>query len=167
MTCPDCQTTISARHFDPEYEWYECPACHGCFTPPELGVGSAPAKPQEARSDAKIKKSLSGKGLVAKGKLRRTEIADDEAALAEFEKKMFTPTARQEGPKRHRDEVSTKEVVNIMADELVAIYDEEHTTLSYANAQDKALILWRELHFHGNVPAREKSMTVGLCSDHE
>ena len=148
MKCPECGKKITEKHYDADYEWYECPKCEGCFTKAEL----APAKKSNAPK--------------AKGK-RRTEILDAEAeALAEYEKEQMVPTVKQTDATHHRDEIRTKEVVNIMADEIQEIYHEFGFTIDEVNAQDKALILWRDAKLYAHAGARESEVEHALCGDH-
>ena len=157
MKCLQCGATITKKHWDEEYEWYECPKCEGCFTYEEIKEESTPPKKKKSKSNAPK----------AKGK-RRTEILDAEAdALAEFEKKMLEPTVKQTETTHHRDEIRTKEVVNIMADEIQEIYHDLGFSLDEVNAQDKALILWRDAKLYAHASAREISVDYVLCDTHD
>lgn len=106
-------------------------------------------------------------GIVAKGKKRRTEIEEDEEALAKFEKETLKPRQSSEPKhKKHRDEVDSVVVVNLWADEIQEIYQELDGEIDDANARDKATILWREIYLQG-VSAREQSVPHALCEEHE
>lgn len=147
MKCPECSKKITDRHYDAEYEWYECPGCEGCFTESELVQES--------------------KGPKAKGKKRAETLDAEQEALAEFEAKQMVPViSDQVTTTHHRDEVRTKEVVNIMADEIMAIYEEDGYTLNEVNAQDKALTIWREALIHARGTAREQEVDHKLCEAH-
>lgn len=146
MKCPNCGKKISEKNWDHEYEWYECAKCEGCFTADEIKPAATTVK--------------------AKGK-RRTEILDAEAdALEEYDKKMLEPTVKQTETTHHRDEIRTKEVVNIMADEIQVIYQELGLQLDELNAQDKALILWRDAKIYAHATAREQTVDHALCETH-
>lgn len=190
MKCPECKTKITTKHYDAEYEWYECPGCEGAFTVDEIeearNESSKPKKPKAQGDRSRSQRAKEGRGRgpqrkdarrahkglqaqdgkpVAKGKKRRTEIEEDEAVIAEFEKAVLTPTLKQEGPKKHRDEIETKQVVNIWGDEFQDIYHDLGMSVDEINAQDKALILWREIHMKGAV-AREAKVPHTLCREH-
>src|SRR5262245_19269070 len=109
MTCPSCSATISTKHYDPDYEMYECPKCGGSFTPDEIDEavsGTSPGKRRDESIRARLKRGLP----VAKAKKRQTEIADDAEALAEFEKEQLKPRRSEEANRvQHRDEVPTKQ----------------------------------------------------------
>lgn len=149
MTCPDCQAKITAKNYDADMEWYECPKCEGIFTPAEL---------EESRPKREAPK--------AKGKKRQEEISADEEALATMEAEMLKPVKKSAGDTKHRDELPIKEVVSIMADELQEIYREMGGTLDDLNARDKALTIWREIHYKEGVHAREKPVQHVLCGAH-
>lgn len=148
MICPNCDGPIRAKDFDKEYEWYECPNCEGCITADEI-----------------IKDEIKKPVPVAKGKKRLTEIAADEEAIAEFEKKQ-TVVVKSDKSTKHRDEVPFDQVVSVWADELQAVYGELGGSLNELNARDKALILFREVHLKDGVTAREKEMNLKLCAAH-
>ena len=169
--CPDCDGKISTKKdWDEEFEWYECPSCEGCFTHRDLVIQSKADKAAESASEGRTghasKKTAGSKAPLAKGKKRRTEIQEDEEALRELEAKMLKPKVKQEEPVRHRNEVPTGQVVNILADEITALYEEDGTKIDQVNARDKALILWRELHFTHRVPARDTSVKIRFCGEH-
>ena len=118
--------------------------------------------------DAEIRRHLTQSGVEAKGKKRRTEIQEDEDALAEHEKEMLKPVKQDKGPTHHRDEIETRQVVNIWGDEIQDIYAElGGPPLDEINAQDKALILWRELHAMHGVSAREQKVSHAACKEHK
>lgn len=160
MTCPECKHKITSKHYDPEMEWYECPGCEGCFTPDELEA----ARPSKNPIVKGLKKAESK--VKAKGKVRQSEILEDEEAVAAFESEMLKPVKASAGETKHRDELPTREVVSIMADELQEIYREMGGSLNDVNARDKALTLWREVHYKDGVHAREKAVEHVLCGAH-
>lgn len=152
MKCPECSKAISEKDYDADYEWYECPGCEGCFTEDELVRTRKPPKSSAPK---------------AKGKKRQENIDAEQEAIAEFEKKSLEPTVKQETGTKHRDEISTKQVVNIMADEIQEIYHEFGGEIDEANARDKALTIWRDTHIHAKATAREKAVEHALCGAHD
>jgi hypothetical protein len=53
-----------------------------------------------------------------------------------------------------------------MADEIEAVYEEMGFTINRVNAEDKALTLWRNLHYNDGIVAREKPVELALCGEH-
>lgn len=189
MKCPECGTKITTKHYDPDFQWYECPKCEGCFTADEIeedNNGTSPAKRarqnrrlgsgsptgsrgvKSERASSKHSGNRSGTNRpVAKGKKRRTEIQEDEEAAARHEAEMLKPVASAEPEtKKHRDEVSTREVVNIMADEIQAYYEELGGKIDEINAQDKALTIWRQVKIDTGISAREIDVVYATCKEH-
>jgi hypothetical protein len=152
MKCPDCQAKITSTDYDPDFEWYECPKCEGAFTVAEIEA-------------TRPSKNTSGK-VKAKAKKRQEEISADQEAIEKMEAEMLKPLKKDKADTKHRDELPLKEVVSIMADELQEIYREMGGTLDDVNARDKALTLWREIHYKEGVHAREKPVQHVLCGAH-
>jgi len=127
------------------------------------------ANGKASAGDAEIRERLTrtASGVAAKGKKRRTEIAEDEEVIAEHEKQMMKPRASTE-PKvvHHRDEVESREVVSILADEIQDVYHELGYELDDANSRDKALIMWREIRYTLGATARERAVPHAACKDH-
>jgi hypothetical protein len=183
-TCPNCDAKITQKDYDATFEWYECPKCEACHTFDELietrGRGNEkPGAAKKRSGNAKGNRggssvrgsSSSGSGAsqkpVAKAKKKQAEIADDEQAEADRIESLVANTVKtNEISSNRKDEVPTGEVVNIMADELVVIYSELGGRLDDANARDKALTLWRELHYKDGIHAREKAVEHALCGVH-
>lgn len=185
MKCPECKTKITTKHYDAEFQWYECPKCEGCFTADEIeeaASGTSPGKrAKEAKKeiDPKPERGLDedkkwagiiieGKGKpVAKGKKRQTEIHEDEEAAAKHEAEMLKPVKSNDpASSKHKDDVSFREVVNIMADEIQAFYEELGGRIDEMNAQDKALTIWRQMRIDTGVSAREQEVSYVMCSEH-
>jgi hypothetical protein len=103
---------------------------------------------------------------VAKAKKRQTEIQADEEAIAKYEEESLK-TVKVEAVEKPRNEVPTREVVNIMADEIQLIYEEGGYEIDRENARDKALILWRSLLVGNIARARDQAVPHVLCQDHE
>lgn len=104
--------------------------------------------------------------VVAKGKKRRTEILDDSTAIAEFEKREYAvrkPTAKK---KQHRDASPTANIISTWAAELQEIFSEFGENLDDDNARDKALTIWRQIHYGDGVDAHEKPVKHLLCEEH-
>ncbi len=102
----------------------------------------------------------------AKAKRRSEERAADEEAIAKFDAEVASNVVRAPASKKPRNEVPFSEVVNIMADEIEVIYTEMGSQIDYANARDKALVLWRHMHLNGHVRAREMKIPHDLCEEH-
>jgi hypothetical protein len=102
---------------------------------------------------------------VAKAKRRLESQAADEEAIAKYDAQVATPVRRPGAEKKSRNEIPTREVVNIMADEIQAVYAELGSTLDDINAKDKALTLWRDIHAKG-VRAKDQEIPHVLCKEH-
>jgi hypothetical protein len=103
----------------------------------------------------------------AKGKLRRTRIEEDEEALAAFEKEQTKIVKAQGRDGMRSDEIPTKEVVQIWADELEEIYHEFGSRLDRVNAEDKAKTLLIELRAHTpSVRITDHEYDVPNCGKH-
>lgn len=184
MKCPDCGAKISAKHYDPTYEWYECPKCEGAFTVDEMEASRAEQTRNEKGNSRRkasggrgkkrahtngahkgAQEELAKRGPIAKGKKRRTEIEEDDAALAEFEKAMLEPKVKAEPITKHRDEVESAVVLGAWQDEIQAVYEDLGTHIDEENARDKALIIWREIHMSG-VSARNIPVPHATCKEH-
>jgi hypothetical protein len=98
---------------------------------------------------------------VAKAKRRQQTVAADEAKADE--QVVFV---RSRGEKKLRNEVPTREVVNIMADEIQAVYSDMGSELDDVNAHDKALTLWRAISLKG-VRAKDQEVPYTHCEEHE
>jgi hypothetical protein len=93
---------------------------------------------------------------VAKAKRRLEAATADEEAIAKYEAEIATPVRRQ-AEKKSRNEIPTGQIVNIMADEIQAVYQEMGSSLDDINARDKALTLWRDISAKG-VRARDQEV---------
>jgi hypothetical protein len=100
---------------------------------------------------------------VAKAKRRQADVD----LLDQQEAEMVKNVVKQDVVKKPRKEVSTAEIVNIMADEIQLLYEEMGDRIDDVNARDKALTLWRELHVYGHVVAQEREIPHALCEKHE
>lgn len=181
MECPECGGKLGQKDYDAAFEWYECPKCEGCFTGDEIteadlnGRQSKSASSRSAkrtvdrgsgRSSNSVRSGNSSAKPQAKAKKKREEIDADEEAIAEYEKRTTETIVASEKTTKHRDEVSTGQVVQIMADEIEMVYEETGQHITRDNAVDKALTLWRNLHYHDGIVAREKPTPVATCADH-
>lgn len=169
MKCPECQHKIKATDYDPEFEWYECPGCEGAFTADEILKAEDNGKREWTDAErAKRDRPKGKKKPVAKSKKRQSEIEADEEALVEFETNMLKPQKKQLDAPRHRDETPTKAVVQIMADEIQEVYQIMGGEIDRLNAEDKALILWRDVRYGlHHVVAREREVSHVLCAEHK
>jgi hypothetical protein len=102
----------------------------------------------------------------AKAKRKLEEQTADEEAIAKFDAEVASNVVRAPASKKPRNEVAIIEVVNIMADEIQAIYTEMGANIDDANARDKALVLWRHMHLNGHVRARDVKSSLELCEEH-
>jgi len=152
MQCPSCHAKITSKHYDEEYEIFECPQCGAAYEPDEL---------QEAENGSHPR-------VQAKGKKRRAAIADDAEALARFEEESLKPRAASHAEHKHRDEVSTKDVLEIFADEIEAIWAEFGTRIDRLNAREYfAMNIYRPLTFNAGVHFREKEVPRVYCDEHD
>jgi hypothetical protein len=103
---------------------------------------------------------------VAKAKRRAADREADAEALAAYEKSVAENIVRGPAQKKPRREVSTGEVVQIMADEIEALYKEMGARIDRVNAEDKALILWRNVAIYHEAVAVEKKIPHSLCEEH-
>lgn len=156
LVCPCGKKLSITKHYDDVFEWFECPKCEGCYTYDELleGGGKAIEEIEAAPSFP-----------VAKGKERLARIAEEEEAIAAYEAEALKPV-KTEKETKHRDDLRTGEVVNIIADEIQTVYEEMGVRIDEVNARDKALTLFRELHYHAGVSCREKPVQHVLCGVH-
>jgi hypothetical protein len=164
-----CGAKLSiSKHYDDDYEWFECPKCEGCYTYDEIEAATRGGKGANGSDNSGSSESESvASGPVAKGKRRLARIDEDEQAIAEFEAQALVPTKAQGAEAvKPRDGLTTDQVVNIMADEIQAIYEEMGSSLDYMNARDKALTFYRVLLYKGGVTAREKPVQHALCEAH-
>ena len=109
------------------------------------------------------------KAPAAKGKLRRTRIEDDEAMADELTEKMATPTGIK-ADRSHigKGEIDTKEVINVMADEIEEIYAATPFKMDRINAEDKARTILIELRCHTpTVPITDHAFDVRDCGRHD
>jgi len=142
LKCPSCKTKLStSKHYDAVYEWFECPKCEGCFTYDEVLEGGGIALEEEQEEAPKI--------VVVKKKHVEEE-----------------PEERQV-PSYYRGEVSTHEVVNIVADEIQTAYEEMGLpALDDLNAHEKALHLVRILRTKSKIRITEAEVPHVLCEAH-
>lgn len=167
--CPECGKKLSDKHYDSSFELYECPKCEGMFTFDELmeGGGNALSEATEEPEPSFDNAGYHGHEVpVAKGKQRRElqeKDAEADAAQIEAITKNVKKTAKEE---KHRDEVKTGMVLNIIADEIEAICEEGGIQMDRLNAREFfAMNLYRPLLISG-VKAREQTVPFKLCAEH-
>lgn len=159
MRCPECNSTIKPTQYDPTFEWYECPKCEGCFTYAEI-IEQSGTGVRDVRRTSVVP--------AAKGKKRQA----DREADANLENEMVQAVVKKKVPsaekntQRHRDEIPTGQVVNIMSDEIQEIYGIFGSAIDGINSREKALILYRDLVVYGHVAAREQAVPYVQCKDH-
>lgn len=166
MKCPSCGAKITAKHYDPEYQWYECPNCENSFTADEIeeaAHGTSPGK--RAREAKPSKKKPTSNRPVAASKKRK---AGDEEALAKHEAEALKPRKAVGADKpKHRDEVPTGEILNVWADEIENIGQDVGQRIDRLNAKEFfAMNLWRDLSYKHGVKARDKKISVPHCAEH-
>jgi len=107
----------------------------------------------------------------AKGKIKREKIAEDEQAIEEFEKRMVEPTVKRSETKREKQNVSSRELVNVMSDTFDRLFAEFDPRMGEkerrAHADDRATRILRLIK-HGipnGDPARitEEEQEAPLC----
>jgi hypothetical protein len=173
MKCPKDGTKITAKHYDAAYEWWECPKCEGCFTADELEEaenGTSPRKRRVQNDKIQTRRALaSAKGkVVAKGKVRQAEIADDEDAAQKMIEEMVVSRKSAEKEVKHRDEVSTGQIKNIMGDEIEAIGEETGIQIDRTNAVEYfAHNLMLALRVKNGISIRDKEVPMVKCAEHE
>jgi DNA-directed RNA polymerase subunit RPC12/RpoP len=161
MKCPNCSGRITTKDYDPDYEIYECPKCGEAFEPDDI------EEAQNGTSPRKRRELAVGPVPQAKGKKRQAEIVREAEALAKFEAKSMIPI-KKEQTTRHRDEVSTRDVIEIIADEIQAYTIEMGgTEMDRLNAREFfAMNLVRPLLLSG-VSFREKEISRAYCTEHK
>ena len=102
---------------------------------------------------------------VAKAKRRQEAVTADEEAIAKYEAEIATPVRSRAVEKKSRNEIPTRQVVNIMADEIQVVYEIMGSRLDDVNAHDKALTLWRDISAKG-VRAKDQEVPHTLCEEH-
>lgn len=161
--CPDCKKKISEKNYDDDFEMYECPGCGGLFQLSELvenGAKTAAGNGPGARSESQ--KAIPR----AKGKLKKEALARDEEADAKQIEEITGNIKPKKKEERHRDEVQTGLVLNIIADEIESICEELGVQINRVNAREfYAMNLYRPLIMSG-VHAREQDVEYVTCKEH-
>jgi len=149
MVCPACETKLSvSKHYDAVYEWFECSKCEGCFTWDEILEGGGEALVEDVGEEIP-----SPPKVVAKKKNAPQEEEEEEH--------------KPQPVYYSRGELPTREVVNIIADEIQTIHAEMgNPVLDDLNAQEKALQLVRVLRTQTRVKITEGEVPHVLCENH-
>lgn len=165
MKCPNCAAKITAKNYDTDYEWYDCPKCGNSFTEKEILKGEVKSVLKKVPGDKRKTKVVSDRPVSASKKRK----ASDDDALAKYEAEALKPRASAEAEStRHRDEVPTKEILNVWADEIENIAEETGNKIDRLNAREFfAMNLWREVSFKQGVKARDKRLKVQHCAEHQ
>jgi len=187
LYCPECNSKIRDKNYDADFELYECPGCEGMFTFAELvehgaqsaaGNGNAGSLdtrrgPEKKKRDGKPSRNGKGQdrrirpGVIAKAKKRRQELEEDAEADAKQIEEITKNVKRKAKEERHRDEVETGLVLNIIGDEIEAIAEEIGISIDRTNAREfYAMNLYRPLLLAG-VRAREQDVPHKLCKEHQ
>lgn len=160
MKCPNCNSKITSKHYDPEYEIYECPGCGEAYEADDL------EEAQNGTSPRKRRELSSGPKPAAKGKKRQAQISEDAEALARYEQAQLKPKKADKSIK-HRDEIATGQILEIVADEIEAIWQEFGSTIDRLNAREYfAMNIIRPLRLDG-VAFREKEIPAVYCKEHK
>lgn len=158
--CPECGKKISDKNYDSAFEMYECPKCEGMFTFDELmeGGGNALSEATETPQKAVPPK--------AKGKLRQEQLERDAEADAKQIEAITKNTKKSKKEERHRDEVQTGMILNIIADEIETICEEGGLKMDRLTAREfYAMNLYRPIMLAG-YRAREQEVAHKLCTEH-
>lgn len=170
--CPDCKGKIGPKNFDEEFAMYECPKCEGLFTLEELAPKAVkpnhPVDDDERWAEIIIGRSEKASKAVpaAKGKKRQAEREADEE-LAQEQIEAITKTVKKtEKISRHRDEMETGLVLNVVADEMELLAEEMGISMNRTNAREYyAMNLVRPLILKGHYP-REQEIAIDYCKEH-
>ena len=103
---------------------------------------------------------------VAKSKRRAADAEADAEAIAKFDAAVAKNVVRGPAQKKPRHEVSTGEVVQIMADEIENVYREMGASINRVNAEDKALTLFRNVAIYHGAVAVDHPVPHSLCENH-
>lgn len=157
LRCTDCGAKIGPKNFDEDFGMYECPKCEGLFTLEDL----APQRPAGGSENG------SKPVPAAKGKKRRAEREADEEALDEQVEKIAKDAKKTEKISRHRDEMETGPVLNVVADEIEILAEEMGISMNRLNAREfYAMNLVRPLLLAGHHP-REQDVPTTYCKEHK
>lgn len=103
----------------------------------------------------------------AKGKIKRERVSEDEQALKEWEERELSKVTKSETAKVGRSEISTKEVLNILADEVEEIYEMNDARIDRMNSVEKARTIWLEIKYGIGATVKEKDFgPLPLCKKH-
>lgn len=156
--CPECDGKIKDKNYDSDFEMYECPGCEGMFLFDELLEHRVPGSKATGATETAAPK--------AKGKNRREAQERDEQASEEQIERMVKTAKKADKETRHRDQIPTGMVLNIIADEIESIGEEIGVNIDRLNAREfYAMNLYRPLMLSG-IHAREQDVPMKLCEDH-
>ena len=161
--CPDCSHKISKKDWDAEFEMYECPSCEGLWQLEELVAnGAKTAAGNGSGSHTEAQRAIPK----AKGKIRQELLDSDAQADAKQIEEITSNVKTKKKEERHRDEIQTGLVLNVIADEIQAIYEEAGLEIDRTNAREFfAMNLYRPLLL-GGARAREQDVPHKLCKEH-
>jgi hypothetical protein len=104
---------------------------------------------------------------LAKGKKRQSEIAADDEAIAKFEAEQMKPKKKADAEVKHRDEIETSQLLEIVADEVETIWQEFGADINRLNAREFfAMNIIRPLRING-VHFRDKEVRAVYCKEHK
>lgn len=169
MKCPKDGTKITSKHYDADYEIYECPKCGEAFTADEMEEAEHGTSPRKRGEEVALRSAQKNAGRPqAKGKKKRAEIAKDDEAIAKYEAALTTPKVKAEKETKHRDLVNTVDILEIVADEIQAYsVDMGGVEIDRLNAREFfAMNLIRPM-LNAGVHFREKDVSRAYCKEHK
>ncbi len=126
-----------------------------------LGEKKSVAVKITAKAKAKSKPKI-----VAKGKKRRQAREDDAALLDEHTDKIEVRESKETKAQK-QGEIETREIVNIMADEIEEIYSDYGSNLDRMNSEDKARTILLEMKYKdGGIKIKERDVKLRHCKAH-
>jgi hypothetical protein len=104
--------------------------------------------------------------IKAKGKIRRERLDAEAEALKEHDEAVLKAVKKAPSESKARDEAESYEVVAILAAEIQEVYAETGFQLDDVNANDKALVIWRDLKYRHHVRTHHREIPYRLCEEH-
>lgn len=101
--------------------------------------------------------------IVAKGKKKLQAEAEDQEAIDKFEKESLKP---HKAAPSGSSEINTKEVLNVLADEIEQIYTLEGVKIDRLNSMEKARTLYLEIRYKLGAKVKEHEYDLPLCKEH-
>jgi hypothetical protein len=102
----------------------------------------------------------------AKGKIKRQALAEEEEYVQEYFEKEAKKVRKSAEPQVAKAEITTKEVLNILADEVEEIYERQGYKINRVNSLEKARIIYLEIRYKMGTSVKEKEFDLPLCKEH-